>query len=177
MKNIDPKLINKFYSRQIKIPEIDVNGQEKINKSGLFQFEEDIVSNFVVFLCVSIGFGTLLSRSFKNYYNDLKLRNPILGIKKVEEVNLKEFEKIYVFGKTKIDSLDTPNIFHINLRKEGKKIEIEFSKKFKHWIHDIKNSVDGRMLACILTAEIVKHILEGEKEMRVELELPKELVL
>lgn len=178
MKNVDLRLINKFYSRQIKIPDIDFKGQEKINKSGLLQVEEDPVLNFTTFLCISIGLGTLIFRDHKNYYNDLKLRNPILKIKRIEEINLKELERVYVLSKSKanLDSFNISNIFYVNLIKNDKKIQIEFSKSFKYWSHDIKCNVDGRILACLLTAEIVKHILESKGETKVTLDLPEGLI-
>ena len=167
-------LIDKFYSRQIKIPEIGETGQIKIMSSALLVNTYDTISKDVIFLCASIGFRTIFLRDPDDYRENLKIRNPFLNVEKIEDLDFAKFERLYIIGNNKRTSFfSNKGVFHVNFKKDDTTTVISFSKYFEFWKYDTKNTVDKRMLACILTSEIVKHIVDDEFEKVVEIEFPE----
>lgn len=167
MRQLDDSLINKFYSRQIKIPEIGREGQLKLLNSALWVSTDDSISEFLVFLCASIGFGKIFLKD-PDKYDELKLRTPFLSIKSFD--NIDGFDRLYILGKLDIGLSNRANTFYVNFRKREDFITVVFSKHFEFWDFDVEDIILQKMIACILTAEITKHIVNDEAEKVVNIE-------
>lgn len=127
----------------------------------------DNISEFLTFLCASIGFGKIFVKN-PDEYAELKLRNPFLNVEKFD--NIRDSSRLYIVGKSDIKISNRTNVFYINFRKKADLITVAFSKEFEFWDFEEEDIITQRMIACILAAEVTKHIVNDEKEKIIDIE-------